>query len=158
MSTIIVGERFNMKAWRPAVVQETDFRLLVRMGCLNRGSSRQRLASTGLKWDAGCNLLMPSPVSGEWDADRAREVATAIAPSLAKYDHVVLLGKRVCEAFGVDYVPGSDRGKMVVFPHPSGRCRFWNDPARVAKLSEVARRLSVNVGTDEHLQGMGANV
>lgn len=60
----------------------------------------------------------------------------------------VLLGRRVCEAFGISKIrPWFSAVKMrpdrlgphltlVPHPHPSGRCRGWNDPGVV----ETARR------------------
>ena len=69
------------------------------------------------------------------------------------YPTIVLLGSKVCSAFGVEYAPFSITTHFeawadlsyreytaVVLPHPSGLCRTWNEPgafdkARVALVA-----------------------
>lgn len=155
MSTIIVGERFNYhKDWRPSRPEtELDFTFLCRLGCMRRGAGRKKLEDLGFRWDRGLNLLMPSKTPGEWDAGRAREVATAILPDLLNADHVLLLGRRVARAFGiVDWKPfrwhrwdgqwwwrHTQPQRFVTLPHPSGLCRIWNGPEAIDEAREIAR-------------------
>lgn len=85
--------------------------------------------------------------AGPWSAKVARDAADRLHG-----DHhltgqpLVLLGAKVAAAFGFAYLqfvevePG-----VLVLPHPSGRCRAWNDPAathkaRRALLALHARR------------------
>jgi hypothetical protein len=89
---------------------------------------------------ARVNLLREWP--GRWSAPRAREAARALLPALDGR-LVVLLGSRVRDAFGVawpryafgllDAGPGRRRVLAAWMPHPSGRCREWNDPARAGE-------------------------
>ena len=60
---------------------------------------------------------------------------------------IVLLGAKVARAFGVPYAPFSTRRsadgstRVLVLPHPSGRCRVWNDPAARTRARRAVRRL-----------------
>lgn len=60
----------------------------------------------------------------------------------------VLLGSKVCSAFGVDYAPYTSWGFLlpkrdasgemvecrgIVLPHPSGLCRLWNEPGAIER-------------------------
>lgn len=78
-----------------------------------------------------------------WDRETARAVARNIVLAADEYDALVLLGRRVCDAFGVDFAPftlarlETVGAPVVVLPHPSGLCRAWNDTATF----ERARRL-----------------
>ena len=74
--------------------------------------------------------------SGRWSIRAARAEARVIAAS-PDHDAVVLLGAKVCAAFGVQFKPFQRTGRYAVLPHPSGRCRLWNDKASVVR----ARRL-----------------
>ena len=73
----------------------------------------------------------------------------------------ILLGSKVCSAFGVKYEPysswgfmlpaqamdaGADRGTVVrssgiVLPHPSGLCRLWNEPGAVQRARAAVLEL-----------------
>lgn len=68
---------------------------------------------------------------GAW-SDRAAR-ATARRLSAAPRPAYVLLGEKVCAAFGVDYAPFTvderpGGGTFAVLPHPSGLNRMWNAP------------------------------
>lgn len=57
---------------------------------------------------------------------------------------VVVLGRRAAAAFGLfDYFVWTrvGRARVTVVPHPSGRNRYWNDPARVARAARFMRRI-----------------
>lgn len=62
-------------------------------------------------------------------------------------DAVVLMGRRVARAWGLGDLPplGEVRrahGTLVLLlPHPSGRNRWWNDPARLEAGREAMRRV-----------------
>lgn len=91
---------------------------------------------------------------GGWDGRVARAAADAVFAERAGRTSVVLLGARVCRAFGVAFEPFTAfemtrvlGGRTLtlrgcVLPHPSGRCRVWNDPASavraVAAVAAVA--------------------
>lgn len=64
-----------------------------------------------------------------WDKSLAERLAAYILSTEKK--KFILLGARVTRAFGLPFIPFSSHfedGKVfVVFPHPSGRCRIWND-------------------------------
>lgn len=61
-----------------------------------------------------------------WDKDAAWvEAARVEAERRAK---IVLLGRKVQAAFDMDDAPlFSTWGRYVLLPHPSGKCRVWND-------------------------------
>jgi hypothetical protein len=74
--------------------------------------------------------------TGRWSAEAAREAAEQIDSQ--DRCAVILLGRKVAKAFGLGSRELFTRcGRYVLLPHPSGRCRSWNDAARV----EWARRL-----------------
>lgn len=64
---------------------------------------------------------------GPW---RLRDARTR-AQEIRRANHVrggklVLLGAKVCKAFGVEYAPFTADDVQAVLPHPSGLCRTWN--------------------------------
>lgn len=146
MSVLAVGERFNQARWSPALPEnDLSFDLRRRMGFYNRGPRRAFLLSLGLRWDDGINLLWPSPVAGEWSSTEAARVAQAIRPQVEQYDWALLFGKRVCDAFGVPFEIGDatwfDPAAPAIYvplPHPSGRCREWNDPNVCGLARQIA--------------------
>jgi hypothetical protein len=177
LRVVVVGERFNLggRTHDPAV---WDLRLgvtepplggdppssaprrrtpdeaaewLIRLGAFRLGVSRCRLLKTGLRWDAALNLL-EAQRCGEWtvrDASRATTIAARIRPTLlARFDRVVLLGKRVQAAFVRDhaaspgYWPVGDDANFVHLPHPSPRSRAWNAPDALAACRDVVSEAS----------------
>jgi len=97
------------------------------------------------------NLITDEAKSPRWSAPRAREAATAIAMEAAAEDPFILLGRRVCDAFGLYGVQlpccvlgpsgptGEFRRTVVAIPHPSGRCRDWNDPGMIGRVRDLVR-------------------
>lgn len=74
--------------------------------------------------------LLPEP--GPWDT-RAARVAAVELNDAATGLPFVLLGRRVANAFGLRDVRPFVWVKLgtrsyLLLPHPSGRCRSWNDP------------------------------
>lgn len=71
-----------------------------------------------------------------WSMRDAREHAAGIASR--ERGPIVLLGRRVAEAFGFGAAPPfSAQGQFYLLPHPSGLNRVWNDP----RAAERARAL-----------------
>jgi len=64
---------------------------------------------------------------GRWSAPEAGERAARIV-RINPSGSIVLLGARVCGAFGFPYLPYSTIGRFTLLPHPSGRSRAWNEP------------------------------
>lgn len=129
--TLAVGERFNYhKWWRPIPRLEYSLDLRLRMGFYNKTGPRSRrvfLNSLGVVWDDGINLLWPSPITGYWDPVEAKTVVGRLRLKIEEYDTVLLFGSRVCRAFGVRFNSLEQQGVYLPLPHPSGRCRLWND-------------------------------
>ncbi len=48
---------------------------------------------------------------------------------------VILLGSKVCSAFDVTFSPFTIRRNKLVLPHPSGRCRLWDEYEDSFKLA-----------------------
>ena len=87
------------------------------------------------------NLYEAAPAA--WDPVDAR--VRAFAHRVAGRP-LVVLGRRVAEAFRLPYAPfTSPAPGVVVLPHPSGRCRAWNDP-RAADLARRVIRDILNTG------------
>lgn len=94
--------------------------------------------------------------TGKWKMKDARIAAAAIRERSTGGRVIVLLGARVCAAFGVEFRPfdlchdvalchdgGAARGPtFVVLPHPSGRSRLWNRPG----ASLLARAVLASAG------------
>lgn len=139
-NVLAIGERFNQDEWRPTSADPDSFTLRVRMGLYNSGPRRDMLESLGVTWLDGINLLLPHQWAGEWDAVEARRVANAISRHVLSYRYVLLFGQRVCDAFGVpwvpcQFVPACELGEAMIgyktefvpLPHPSGKNRLWNN-------------------------------
>jgi len=143
--TLAVGERNNC---RPPVAYRDDFgdpakmfAVRLKLGFYSRGPRRAFLSGLGVEWDDGVNLLLPSPLPGEWDAAEARRVADALSQLVERYDAVLAFGRRACDALGIEYAPCQLRGKYLPLPHPSGRCRLWNDPATHDAVRKAMKNL-----------------
>jgi hypothetical protein len=74
-----------------------------------------------------------------WDAEaKVGELLLTPAPK-------ILLGAKVSWAFDVPFSPFEQtwfpskggRGPLLVLPHPSGRCRIWNERGSVAKARKA---------------------
>lgn len=81
--------------------------------------------------------------SGWWHLKMAKAEAAEIAQR-REGELLVLLGSKVCAAFGVPFMPFTAHPgywqRMVILPHPSGRCRIWNDPKAVDEAKSVLRK------------------
>jgi hypothetical protein len=109
------------------------------------------------------NLL----VGPKWSAPKARLAARALLDGTPKgkpavlpshrFEYgqpLVLLGARVARAFRLSSTPfvlhpwGDGRGdhrQILVLPHPSGRCRRWNEPGTFEKARKAVRSLRESV-------------
>ncbi len=138
MRVAVVGERRNgprvrgWDMWSPAF--DGDAR------------SRDKLRTIGLDLDVhdSFNLLPPAPQSIKWCPGEAEFRAGILRRDA--WDLLVLLGGRVARAFGVRGPYGPKFGRMtvpglVVVPHPSGLCRWWNDPNDVRRLRRCLSRV-----------------
>jgi hypothetical protein len=99
---------------------------------------------------------------GEWNSKEAGDRAQMIVEqmwincSLGRRSRVVLLGAKVRSAFQRDFDPffytsdvGVDEAYVtyVILPHPSGRCRAWNEPGAVERARVVLRAAGVLEGS-----------
>jgi hypothetical protein len=81
---------------------------------------------------------------GPWTLDEARAKATRIAGK--RQGPLILLGAKVCQAFNLPFAPfsvqtsflGPDRA-IYMLPHPSGRCRTWNEAGSVEKARDLLK-------------------
>jgi len=77
---------------------------------------------------------------GRWEARSARLAAQAVLGE--GFEVCVLLGRRVADAFGGNasfYLVQREGRLLLSLPHPSGRCRVWNEPWAAARAREVLR-------------------
>jgi len=93
-------------------------------------------------------------VGAKWSAPAAREAAARILEERGDAP-LVLLGAKVCAAFGVAFQPFSIVGgtslgptavPAAVLPHPSGLSRAWNDPRSRHRARETIRDLYAVAG------------
>jgi hypothetical protein len=80
---------------------------------------------------------------GRWTNRDAGNRAADIARG--EWRVVVLLGARVCRAFGHDFRPFTWVAKpaTVILPHPSGLSRAWNDPQAFIQARRTLRDAGV---------------
>lgn len=103
-----------------------------RLCCVILGYPRREYLET---FDR-CNLV----VAPKWSAPAAREAATKL-----KHDRRVLLGAKVAAAHGVPFTPfeavKGEGWRGVVLPHPSGRCRLWEEAGAYGRAREAVATL-----------------
>jgi hypothetical protein len=83
---------------------------------------------------------------GKGDAfpmDEARKAASKILVDGIRGDEpALLLGGNVARAFGFKHgKPFDSFGPIILFPHPSGINRFWNDPRNIRKAKRFLREI-----------------
>lgn len=74
-----------------------------------------------------------------WSLRAARVAAAEI---LKREGPKILLGAKVCRAFAVAFEPFTvtgimSSGPLYILPHPSGRCRLWNDPRAITRAQAM---------------------
>lgn len=99
------------------------------------------------------NVLSEWPGAGPkgdlFPMGQAREKAAFIRATWNQYDHCLLVGKQVAQAFGfssfIDLVWHSvDDGTLIaIVPHPSGVNHFWNDKQNAARADAFLRSAAV---------------
>lgn len=119
-------------------------RLASIMG-LNRGTYLRTFQRINLLRDFPGGRKHPGGTRRDyWPRAEARQAAEMIAP-LLHGRRVILVGRNVARAFGLerlpwhawttyhaDYPPDDPaRAWMAAVPHPSGLCRWYNDPANM---------------------------
>lgn len=93
-----------------------------------------------------CVIARVNLCEGEWDRSRAKHRAAELLTCARDYSAIVLLGKKVRDAFGLR------SGSLVLYrvagvpfvhlPHPSGLSRSWDDPATVEKARSLLREVT----------------
>lgn len=80
---------------------------------------------------------------GKWSMRAARKRAYDL--EIVNPDHArwVLLGAKVCSAFGLDFTPFAVLRSYVILPHPSGLSRAWNEPGAYERARSVLREAGV---------------
>ena len=151
MIVIAVGERIhNPKLSARAEARlAADWKPMLSPALRVVSSTRTRwLAVGGDRVSYMFNLLPPCATSGAWNAalatKHAEEMLSYAADQHMQYGapenaRLVLLGRKVERAFtdaprqwGTVYVV--DGIDCTTLPHPSGRCRVWNDTQAHARL------------------------
>lgn len=115
------------------------------------GSAGARLLTmSGMPLEAYLGRLRRANLcEGRWRVAEARETADRLirlyrSPEGGPGARFVLCGRQVARAFELDDAPWFSRALIygvatVLIPHPSGRCREYNDPANVARAREAVR-------------------
>lgn len=107
------------------------------------GGRMQRLVC-GLHRRTYLGIARVNLCAGKWSMLKARETAAGV---LKQHSVVVLLGRKVADAFRVAHVePFTTQlhkhllsPRIVALPHPSGLCRVWNEPGAFARTRAVLR-------------------
>lgn len=87
----------------------------------------------------------------EFDHDAARLEAFRLYPTFKPGQTVIMLGRRVGNAFGAfgEYFQAHrprDNGAVIyVVPHPSGINRWWNDPQNCLQATEFMQKIVAEV-------------
>ena len=123
----------------PAPEKSAGWRLCVKVMGLPRAEYLRRFDRANL-------------CTGKWSVVAAR----AEASRLAALDHVVyvLFGKKVCDAFRLDFspftvvAPPRQAKRAVILPHPSGLCRAWNEAGAFERARRVLREAGVLLPED----------
>jgi hypothetical protein len=87
-----------------------------------------------------------------WSAPAARGAAGWLRTQIAASDGVVLLGRKVHDAWHTSvggtlrgpgpWEPFTRRGTVLALPHPSGRCRAWWEPGAFRRAREAVAQLA----------------
>lgn len=140
---------------------EQRLRCILATPAMTRGGILTRLHNLiGCRPERVVNLLWPDNQIGTWDAAEGRRSASDLRewlshdPSLHTKEArlpvkgVVLLGKRVVEAFGLRHegwgamMDGGDMPPILLLPHPSGRNRLLNDESFRSRLRRSASKFA----------------
>lgn len=90
--------------------------------------------------------------SEKWTIREARDKAVEVLKERLDQERIdgpmaifVLLGTKVCNAFGIPFNPFTIQsyGRFVILPHPSGRNRLWNNPTSFETARAVLRQSGV---------------
>ena len=91
------------------------------------------------------NLYSRIPV--RWSIADARYRAALLAEQQIGRQVVMLLGRRVAEAFcpTSEHHSWAQIGQYYLIPHPSGRCRAWNDPTAIERTRTFLSPIMENI-------------
>lgn len=136
MKPAIVGEAPSMRTSRPFAGRSGERLAELAGTSLEALRDRYRLVNLLGYW--------PGPnASGKGSAFPMQEARPAAA-TLRLASGSLLCGRRVAAAFGLARAPylewlSVDGRQVAVIPHPSGVCRWWNDPENVARARAFLR-------------------
>lgn len=86
---------------------------------------------------------------GEWSSRSARIMADMLT-KMTRYPYMILLGRKVAVAFkdgerplfGTGWIKDIPKIRLyLILPHPSGRCRVWNDANNILLARRLVRRM-----------------
>jgi uracil-DNA glycosylase len=140
---------------RPLIVGEAPARTTVGAPAFTGPAGRRIAALAGVDdlrdaFDA-VNLLDRWPgrqgKGAAFPPAQGRDAARALLERVGRRRPLVLAGRRVAAAFGLRALPYLERGDLAgrpvwVLPHPSGVCRWWNDPANRDRAAALLRALA----------------
>lgn len=80
---------------------------------------------------------------GSWKLRDARIKAQRLrSEAFTENGKLILLGAKVCKAFGVTYEVFSADERQLVLPHPSGLCRAWSVPGTFERAREAVKHFA----------------
>jgi hypothetical protein len=151
MTSLLIAERFNGKAWRPACPIPSDEYLHVqlKLGVFRQGPTREKLSALGVTFKQSMNLMPPDFARAPWDYRLAKEIAAFIV-ECKHWDVIYICGRRVAQAFDL---PNCSYGTVFglsplekdpqeasmwacVVPHPSSN-GWWRNYENRITLKEI---------------------
>jgi hypothetical protein len=103
--------------------------------------------------------------AGRWSVRDARAMANRLSREAEERPAIVLLGRKVSDAFGIEYEPftvkrgreraGAWRTTVVVLPHPSGLCRTWNETGAIDRARAALVEAGVLEVTADGVRAVG---
>lgn len=97
--------------------------------------------------------------TGSWNGGDAKETAATLLVDTPGRDVFVLLGQKVCKAFGFEFKPFTmvrvtradvdlPMAVVAILPHPSGRSRLWNPAESRQQARDVLNAAGVKLPSD----------
>lgn len=120
-----------------------------------KNPSYKRLVSLGVSWDLSMNLLPGCPnrdaTFNSDDRERGREVVKNLMFWAENWyvqhketTDIITLGSQVPQCFDLSDKPVSmvhySFGRILLLPHPSPLCRFWNDEENFNHAEKMIRK------------------
>lgn len=115
------------------------------------GRLRAKILGVSRETYFGMDIYRHDLCAGKWSIAEARRAAMTLRDSYPNNAVFVLLGAKVQQVFGFlprpstpfrcvwGPAPGGGTRAVVLLPHPSGRCRIWQEPGAIGQARQALR-------------------